>query len=263
MKGILYVFENWKQSDERDKEIAEMMRRAKNNPYKFTGEFNHYFMRHMKDRWSWYVLSGELWASKTRKKFIYEYSRDYAYKVFERYIRRFGYLDDVKAIKHLDKICERWQWGSGAYIEIPQQSEYVPFDTDGEWCPVDYFYTSHLVYDVTDCKYCGSKMRTIRGITKGEMEYQNRFYRGTLFPAIGIDEEDLECSNSLCRETREFMEGRHSILDKAKELKVYPKRPIKKYKNATDKEKLIIASSTLLDFEARYIQKKNKLSKAS
>ncbi len=215
-------------------------------------------------RWSWFEITKEYWSSSKRIKFNYAYSRDYAYEVFERYIRRFGYLSIIQATEYNDRLMKRWNWFSKAQVHVPEQRKYRLPDIDNEFCPIGYIghvspYNNYIAYDY--CKYCGAKTRVKRGFTlPGIDKYHVMKYNAEINIWI-IRGAGAECTNALCRESIAFMDNKHSLIESAKILNIQPKRKLSKYRNSEPKDKIVIAAASLLDFEARYKQRFDKLTK--
>lgn len=244
-----------------DDDVIQMAKLAEQCPYPFHSSELTYFPKHSSNRWSWFLLSkGYLWSSGKRKKFIYDYCRDYSSKVFKRYVRRYGYLSSIKAIDHHKKIESRWKWQSKAYIYLPDH-KYGTY-AEGDYCPVGYVGwctpDAHYYY-YEECSFCGGKIKIKEGTVykKGEKLYD-------LYPER--NEEKIKCENIQCnkaliifKEAALFMRGRHPLIEIAKKINVYPKRKMNLFRDANDDEKLTIATACFLDFEARYLSKKDSL----
>ncbi len=200
----------------------------------------------------------------------YPLPRDYSWGVYERYMRRFGYLSEVRAVQFNDKIKERWQYGWKSQSHADGLSwELLRYGrgAEGSFCPIGlvggvYRSTQEETLKIAKCPRCGSLYR----IKKSVVLEGRRSLQDIWPPYVLGDMEGIECSDDACRgqqemerKALEFMEGRHSIIDKAKEHNIPLNRPRKRFMEAEPEEKIVLAMAALLDFEARFLQRTGEL----
>lgn len=213
-----------------------------------------YFRFYLSDpstKWHWFEVSGALWWSKEKIKFQYSYATYYCLEVFERYIRRYKYISEKKCIDFINKVEARWQWGSQAHVRIPHylQSQY------GLWSNGDFY---QIIFEESECEKCGSKTHYRAGnwqLGEGVKLYYD--YKAERTYHYGQFSTQPFCK--WCYEAEKFMRGQHHLIKAAKELKVTARRPLTAYRNAEPEDKVVIASAGLLDFEARYMQKRESI----
>lgn len=192
------------------------------------------------------------------RRFRFEYARDYALTVFERYEKRFGCLDRVRAARQLEKIMKRWRWFNSAHLRMPRDfyDRKIPQFADGKYCPIGFVGYLDGGWPVLEqCESCGAPVVLAKGTVIDPLIRGNGELRE--YPAWGWGV--VECTNKLCNEAHEFMRGKHHLLDAAKKIQVAAKRPLSAYRNAPAKLKGIIAAAALLDFEARYAARKDAI----
>ena len=122
------------------------------NPYKKTKEDERwsnasYVPEGYKLRWLWFHNNKTLWMSTDRIQWHTHYPRDYILPILERYIRRFGYANELFFKSAYERICERRRIGGGAYWHYPDMSKFGLF-AEGDYVPV--YFEGHDV-----CPFCG------------------------------------------------------------------------------------------------------------
>lgn len=223
------------------------------------------FFRFTNCRWSWFEASkGELWHSRERHVYMHRYARDYAFQIFERYQRRFGYLSTTKAADFVKKIMRRWDWWNEAFVHVPPLRWAGLLQPDGPFCPIGKagWLNRDGSYREYECQKCGAALRIKKGFVINRWNDEMH----DIWPVAYSGFDSTECSSDECRKTTEFivealsfMNGKHRKLAEAKKIGVLGNRPMKKFIRSTADEKVIIASSSLLDFEARLIQRQEKI----
>ena len=237
-----------------------------NNPYPKMPDSERnakYFTRHCKDRWAFFEASkGHLFASRERRKFLYQYARDYCYGIFERWARRYKqYLPEAKQFDFVCKIAERDTWGSRALTHYIDQNKYYPY-IEGPTTEVA-FYQLHLGMNEREkitCRYCGSNAVADMGLAKqGDYNNLRHYYSRSDTPDDGdcrsIEFADVRCPNNFCKEVIAHWNGQGAARDRAKMVKVKWWVPKKDIEGLTPSEQYTIVAANLLDMEARTIEK--------
>jgi hypothetical protein len=196
--------------------------------------------------------------------------RDYFTRVYWRYSAMFGGIcERRKAYAHFKKRMGKRLYKEKAHWHAPDEYHHEHRSADGDFCPVgpvyDYIHPSgasnHLPQFIEkNCEFCGSPLHLRKQVLPG----------GEFLPVYGpwsseYQETHYECSRPGCHREKEFVQdavrfiertdyhSRHEVL--ADKYGVSLSRPLKKYKEAQGAEKLIIAISAMLNFEARCAMK--------
>ena len=206
------------------------------------------------DSWEVFKRNNPLGA---RAKLKHRFARDYCYAVFDRYLRRHNFLPESRAYAFLGKIEDRWQWWSDrAHLYIPSTKKqleiklallypaglYSPVGRLGWWEDPGY---NKGGPQWIDCDFCGAPVFATETapVQPDGTPVHEPF---TAYHAGNRKIARLRCSNILCQESRDFMQGTHPLLDQARQLKVRMKRPITKYRAASCEEKAVIAAYAII-----------------
>ena len=199
------------------------------------------------------------------------------YAVFDRYIRRYGYLNEFKAREYSARSLKRIQ----EYLRRQIGFEYVFRDTertcfkmppqglrygsisDGPFCPVGYIgdVEKHHYHKILICPLCGMPLSPA----------SEKMPEGVYLEDIWSlrQRKSTRCTSKICIEVDNFMIRTHSIYSDGKRLGVKPKIPRKKLKEIDESShsdrwkilsKRIIYLIALLDFQARIMISQEKVS---
>jgi hypothetical protein len=236
------------------------------NPYKKTKDDEDWgnaqcVPRHLKLKWLWFHHNKTLWMSNQRISRLTESHRDYILPILERYVRRFGYANEAFFRMAYQRIEEKRLIGSRKTREYPDMNKYgeVP---DGDYCAVDFENPDR------ECPFCGgSEGYLLRPVVIDQYDRDFRYFRATndkgreyhLYPGAYSWNHGVKfhCLNRHCIDVMGFINGNHHLFEKAREIGVKRNLPVKKIKSAkTIGEAFLLSTAAMLDFEARYEERK-------
>jgi len=225
-------------------------------------------------KWLWFEDTGALWMSSRRIQEFHRHSRDYILPILKRYVRRYGYASEKFFSAAYDRIENKHGFSEYSHTHryFPGREELARFgwEPDGAYCAVNFDVACESCGDTSAYNYIAAAFNgseTNRPASREAVAAWSDAYSLPLHSTgkywFGVVQ--TRCRSEFCEFLREafgFMNGAHPLIDKAKDIGVPTRKP-SRYNLGTGEERLIIATASFLDFEARYRQRLSSLEAGS